>query len=567
MKSFNLKIPSTEPEEDLSIIYKEGKKEIREFKVISNEFFKSLRFFQKKRHEIEETKLICISEDINSEIFSNFITSIRTKEININDDNYQQYYYLSNKYEYTEMKKQIELFIEERPDVISIVKEISIRPNNQKEEIVSKNLDIAIKSGILDNVDLDIIIRIVNSPKRVIKDHHLLFNFIVNLIQNSAKNETKKVNKELLLILPSALDYSLMNEEEIEELIKVEGDNNDEFFCPSKANEKMQFFISKSKKDDQIKTEFESKIKSLESKFEELEKKFHDELTNLHNQISKLEENDKLKDKQQKQKINQMSNQIETMTQENTKRYSEEQKMHNQTQQSIANLQQRFDVFEKEFTIMKNKLEDTQNKNHDQEQKIEILERKIKNDEEKKKKEEDQIVNVIYDNNINKGLNGIISHMGNPKNLLDNGVVSVTASSVYNTNNHLQPKNVLDYNDAHMCFASKDEPNSWLFVDFHNYRVKPSHYSIQSQGDGGKGICHPQTWEISGSNDGSSWTRLDSRNNDKSLTVTFEIQYKNSEFYRYLKIMNKGVNTKSSPFDTNVLYFSSIEFFGSYKKL
>ena len=192
----------------------------------------------------------------------------------------------------------------------------------------------------------------------------------------------------------------------------------------------------------------------------------------------------------------------------------------------------------------------------------------------KKKSEEkknDGIINVFYDNDVNKRLKGIINHLGNgnSKSVLDKNIVNVTASSIYDSYHPSQ--NALDHENDKKWFASKDQPDSWLCIDFINHRVSPSHYSIQSHGQGSKGELHPQTWEISGSNDNSHWTNLDSRYNDKSLdsklvTVTFPIQNKTNEYYRYLRIMQEGENTTNSSSCRNVLYFSSIEFFGSYKK-
>ena len=72
-------------------------------------------------------------------------------------------------------------------------------------------------------------------------------------------------------------------------------------------------------------------------------------------------------------------------------------------------------------------------------------------------------------------------------------------------------------------------------------------------------------WVIEGSNsdDSSSWTVLDSRNNitsldDKSAVQVFSIQ-KTGGFYRYLRIRQTGNN--SSNFSD--LRLSALEYFGS----
>ena len=106
--------------------------------------------------------------------------------------------------------------------------------------------------------------------------------------------------------------------------------------------------------------------------------------------------------------------------------------------------------------------------------------------------------------------------------------------------------------------------NSWLLYDFKERKVKPTHYSIKSHDWGGKGDYHPQTWSVEGSDDNSTWDELDTRSNeksldDKSVSNTFSIQNKTNKYYRYLRIIQKGVNTRKD----NFFGFSSLEYFGS----
>ena len=178
---------------------------------------------------------------------------------------------------------------------------------------------------------------------------------------------------------------------------------------------------------------------------------------------------------------------------------------------------------------------------------------------------------VKYDGKEQNRFNGIMKWLGkgDASNSLSNKIVDVTSSSVISENPDLQLKNVLNYGDDKQVFQSDSEPNPWLCIDFKEHRVNPTHYSIRSHGFAGKGNYHPQSWDVEGSNDSVSWAALDSRREEKSLdgraaSNTFEItnEANKSKYFRYLRIIQKGVNTHND----NSLAFSSIEFFGYIEK-
>lgn len=179
-----------------------------------------------------------------------------------------------------------------------------------------------------------------------------------------------------------------------------------------------------------------------------------------------------------------------------------------------------------------------------------------------------KITTIEYDDNPRHRFNGIISYLGkdDPKSVIANGIISVTASSIYLNDQYKehQPKNVVDFNNDKMNFISNNDQNSWLLYDFKQRKVKPSHYSIKSHHWGGKGNYHPQNWRIEGSNDNVNWNVLDTRSNeksldDKSVSNTFTIKNDFNDFFRYLRIALNGVSTRNDHF----LCFSSLEYFGS----
>lgn len=201
---------------------------------------------------------------------------------------------------------------------------------------------------------------------------------------------------------------------------------------------------------------------------------------------------------------------------------------------------------------------------------IENLKKEIQKQKEdlkqfKEKEENRHIKTIFYDNNPSNRFNGILTKLGqgNAMNALSNQIVNITASSIAFSS--YQPKNVLNYGNDKQVFYSLDEPNSWLCIHFKDHRVNPSHYSIKTTSYGDKNNHIPRDWDIEGSNDNAHWDHLDSRRNEESIhdvakANTFEITDAANKlnYYKYLRIIQKGKNTSNN----NVLFFSSIEFFG-----
>lgn len=166
-----------------------------------------------------------------------------------------------------------------------------------------------------------------------------------------------------------------------------------------------------------------------------------------------------------------------------------------------------------------------------------------------------------YDAQLNNQFDGILTWLGNGKPLkaFDEGIINITCSSFIKNS---KPQNVLEFTNDGIIFNSPNIPNSWLCVDFKDYKVNLFNYSIKSNGFGGSGHFHPQNWQIEGSNDDANWELLDSHYNDRSLdnrsvVKTFEVNNRN-KYYRYIRIIQKGLNTRYN----DALVFAAIEFFG-----
>lgn len=174
-----------------------------------------------------------------------------------------------------------------------------------------------------------------------------------------------------------------------------------------------------------------------------------------------------------------------------------------------------------------------------------------------------------YDGNTDHSFQGIIHKLTEEAggNVNDKGVVKVSSSPT--NGNEVISKHAVDFEDNEHYFQSKNEPNSWLMYDFQDSKVKPTHYSIRTRPDGGKGDNHPKNWVIEGSNteDDDDWVILDSRNDitildDSNASHTFEIQtqLESNESFRYLRLRQTGPNTQTGNY--YFLTLSALEYFG-----
>lgn len=175
---------------------------------------------------------------------------------------------------------------------------------------------------------------------------------------------------------------------------------------------------------------------------------------------------------------------------------------------------------------------------------------------------------IEFDGNEEHGFQGIIHKLTEEigGNVNDKGMVNVTSSP--SNGNDYDSKNIVDFDDNHY-FQSKNELNSWVKFDFQELKVRPTHYSIRTRPDGGKGDNHPKNWVIEGSNsdDERDWKVLDSRENvtildDGNKSYTFDIQnpLNPEESYRYLRLRQTGPNTQKGNF--YFLTLSALEYFG-----
>jgi hypothetical protein len=101
--------------------------------------------------------------------------------------------------------------------------------------------------------------------------------------------------------------------------------------------------------------------------------------------------------------------------------------------------------------------------------------------------------------------------------------------------------------------------NSWIAIDFLNYKIKPNYYSIRHDNETG---YYLRNWKLQGSNDATNWIDLDEKNNNTAINSPdrwggFPLSGIAS-FYKILRILQTGLNSNSD----NYLVIGELEFYG-----
>jgi hypothetical protein len=173
---------------------------------------------------------------------------------------------------------------------------------------------------------------------------------------------------------------------------------------------------------------------------------------------------------------------------------------------------------------------------------------------------------VVCEIDVNSPQSGIISYLTKRfgGNVIDRNIVSITASSIGDPQSY-PLRHVADFaNQSYFC--TNNEANSWICYDFKDMRIKVTHYSIRSRRDAN--MNHLRFWTLEGSKDGSSWVKVDDRQNDTSLNSqgaisTFSISERFQGEFRQIRLRQTGKNSGGDDY----LIVNAIEFFGVLKGL
>ena len=156
-------------------------------------------------------------------------------------------------------------------------------------------------------------------------------------------------------------------------------------------------------------------------------------------------------------------------------------------------------------------------------------------------------------------LDGIIAHLTREcgGNVHEQGILKVTCNSLFH------PKFVANLS-TRARFLSYPVRDSWICYDFKCRQIIPASYSVMSRFWPGEDPCnHPKSWVLEGSNDGTSWTELDRREDNHDLNSScaiqnFKISRMPSGCVRFIRIRQTGPNHKGG----YTLSFAALEIFG-----
>jgi hypothetical protein len=164
--------------------------------------------------------------------------------------------------------------------------------------------------------------------------------------------------------------------------------------------------------------------------------------------------------------------------------------------------------------------------------------------------------------NAARPVDGIISYLWRKHggSIHEKGIVTITSSSTCCDDPRYSATNLADPGTLRV-FNSKNDVHQWVHWDFHEMRVLPTCYSIQTHNSPAD-RSHLKSWVIDGSMDGSSWTELARETNNCDLNGSLMIHsfsISKSIECRFIRLRQTGKNHANN----NVLIFYHFDVFGT----
>lgn len=444
--------------------------------------------------------------DENTSIFEasipDFIKFCHAQKITLTRDNAPSLFKLSQKFDVPLLLKKTKKYISTHQKEV-VVEMISMYHKDDDfqlqefEEIITKNLT--------DYLDDD---RLLTFPIPIL--HRIVTQYSINYKKQGNSNNSEQPQK-LIEFLFKCLDHYGYKASVLFEHVDLLGSSGaviNRLFDGYSENFDFHFVNT-----DNVKT-----IYKLEGEIIDREKKMEDKISESQQEVMNVSQ-------MVKDEIEKMRNQNE----EEMKSINEMiQKMPLIVAQEIEKMKKKHD----EEMNEKNELIEKMVKKHDEEmnKKNELLEKLMKQIEEMQTKHQDEIRRQHDEfegsmKQINEKLDSLkikrmFSNESDPKGLIAFLGEKVTISSGDCNLNF--PLSSIRMYDSTCFYSSGDQTpssdNSFIMFDFgpnkkidlHSYFIRTSHGSASKD-------FHPKTWRIEGSNDGSSWTKLDNRLNNDSL--------------------------------------------------
>jgi hypothetical protein len=137
-------------------------------------------------------------------------------------------------------------------------------------------------------------------------------------------------------------------------------------------------------------------------------------------------------------------------------------------------------------------------------------------------------------------------------NVHTKGVVTITSKSLYADQTWNAVKNVVDLGSG-LCFVSKHEPDQWICWDFHDMRIRPTPYEINTY--------RLKSWVVEGSLDGENWTEIDLQTDNQDFKCWNKVSFvvSNPVESRFIRL----TPTDENHYGGDHLYLCSVEFIGT----
>lgn len=166
----------------------------------------------------------------------------------------------------------------------------------------------------------------------------------------------------------------------------------------------------------------------------------------------------------------------------------------------------------------------------------------------------------FIENSKTNQTNGIFSYIQkqtNEKDLDSKGIVSFETN--YKAGADTVPLNLTDKRES--WWASANNIDAYLLIDFHGNRVSVSDYIILD-----RGFDFPRKWKILGLNDKNQWNEISCETtnfaSNNSNLYCFRYRSTSLDRYRCIKVIQEQGRSKNG--GDNRLVFHEIEFYGVF---
>lgn len=165
--------------------------------------------------------------------------------------------------------------------------------------------------------------------------------------------------------------------------------------------------------------------------------------------------------------------------------------------------------------------------------------------EEVKKVETKQPITIHYSG---QNYNGVINYLKQKSNINDE--INLSCSSKH-------------FGELRDPFYTKSEKDSWICIEFKNYYIIPTSYTLKSHHNS-PGRCQPRNWVIEGSLDNQHWNIIDEQYNcsylnDYCMLHNFAINSKKDvKEFKFIRIRLTGQNWLST-FNLTLCYIELYE--------